>query len=129
MDRVALRQAKSRLAKAEAAVTRLNTAKTFDETETSWSDFLTAAATIYTKLEQGSKTDKKSLSWFSRIKGLRRSDPLLRYVHQARNSDEHGIVDITLRKATRFDIGMPPAHQRALAGFTGITLVLISAEI
>jgi hypothetical protein len=50
-----------------------------------------AANTIYTKLEQGSKSNKKSEYWYGTKKHTRRKDPLLRYLHAARNSDEHGL--------------------------------------
>jgi len=94
----AIAQAEDRFAKAERAVERLRIAKSFSEAEGAWSDFLAAASTIYSKLEQGSKTNGRSTAWFGRAKKVRKDDPLLRYLHHARNSDEHSIADITERK-------------------------------
>jgi hypothetical protein len=56
---------------------------------------LLAAAGVYSKLEQASKSSGKAAAWFGRVKHERRADPLLSYIHHARNSDEHGIEDIT----------------------------------
>jgi hypothetical protein len=91
MDIHAVKQAKLRLIKAEKALAIMQAAKTLDDTEEAWTDFLIAAATIYSKLEQGSKQNPISKGWYERKKGERRKDPLLRYLHFARNSNEHGI--------------------------------------
>ena len=47
---------------------------------------------VYTKLENGSKHNSKSKGWFGRIVHERRKDPLLRFIHQARNTEEHGLA-------------------------------------
>jgi hypothetical protein len=99
MDPIALRHAQVRLQKAEAALLALQSARSFDHVETAWSDFLLAASAIYSKLDQGAKSSARSTAWFGRVKRLRKTDPLLRYLHHARNSDEHGIEDTTHRKA------------------------------
>ena len=50
----------------------------FAHAEEAWTDFLLAASTIYTKLEQGAKTSGQSAAWFGRKKKQRRDDPVLR---------------------------------------------------
>jgi hypothetical protein len=94
MNPVAIEQATLRLAKATEAVERLKAARSFRETSQAWTDFLIAASTIYSKLEQGSKDYGRSSAWFGRVKRLRKVDPLLSYIHHARNSDEHGIDEV-----------------------------------
>lgn len=69
----------------------MQAATTLDETEEAWTDFLIAVSTIYAKLEQGAKGHPRSEGWFGRKKRERKDDPLLRYLHYARNSNEHGI--------------------------------------
>jgi hypothetical protein len=64
MDSDALRHAKSRLAKAETAVADLQKAASFDEIESVWTDFLSAASAIFSKLEVGAKANGKSGAWF-----------------------------------------------------------------
>jgi hypothetical protein len=91
MDSTAVEQAKSRLLKAEKSLDAMKAAKSVGDAEEAWTDFLLASSTIYSKLEQGAKGCSKSVPWFGRKKNERRSDPLLRYLHFARNSAEHGI--------------------------------------
>lgn len=57
-----------------------------------------AAGTIYTKLEQGAKGHGKSAGWYGRKKKERKDDPLLRYLHYARNSEEHGIERVVVKE-------------------------------
>lgn len=91
MNRLAIEQAKQRLSKAKRAVSALKAATSFDDAEAAWIDFLMASSSIYSKLEQGAKGFNKSEPWFGRKRKERRDDPLLRYLHYARNSEEHGI--------------------------------------
>lgn len=58
-----------------------------------WPDFLSAHK-IYSKLEQGAKSSSHSGAWFGAKRHERRNDPLLSYVHHARNVDEHGLANI-----------------------------------
>lgn len=91
MDIEAVSQAKAKLAKAKKALVAFKAAAAVEEAEEAWSDYLLAVSTLYSKLEQGAKINGKSHGWFGRKKKERKDDPLLRYLHYARNSDEHGI--------------------------------------
>lgn len=86
-----------RLAKARAALERLESSASLDERASAWSDLLLAGNAVYSKLEQGSKVSGKAAAWFGRAERVRKLDPLLAYMHHARNSEEHGIEDITSR--------------------------------
>lgn len=97
MEPTAVEHAERRLVKAEKSLSALEAATNFDAAEEAWTDFLLAVAGIYSKLEQGAKSSGPSLGWFGRQKKLRRDDPLLRYLHYARNSDEHGIERVVSR--------------------------------
>lgn len=83
-----------RLEKARAALLRLEEAKSLDEAESAWLDILLAGNGIYSKLQHGSEISSKAKAWFGGVKHLRRTDPLLSYMHHARNSDEHGLEDV-----------------------------------
>ena len=98
MNPKAVEQAKIKLEKAQKAIESLKAAQDYAPAEEAWADFLMAASTLYSKLEQGAKSDGKSLAWFGRKKHDRRKDPLLRYLHYARNSEEHGIDRVVARK-------------------------------
>jgi hypothetical protein len=97
MDKQAVEHANGRLRKAEKALEALKNADSYETAEEAWSDFLLAASTIYSKLEQGSKSKGTSAGWFGRKKKERKDDPVLRYLHHARNSDEHGIERVAER--------------------------------
>jgi hypothetical protein len=96
-DSPAIRHSLARLEKTREALERLESAKTLDETESAWSDLLLSGNGIYSKLEQGSKAIGRAAGWFGRAKKARKDDPLLSYMHHARNSEEHAIEDITAR--------------------------------
>jgi hypothetical protein len=87
----ALAQATQRLAKVRAEVERMQTPLTFSQFEDAWAGILMASGVIYSKLEQGAKNNGKSAAWFGRLKHVRRTDELLRYIHHARNAEQHGI--------------------------------------
>lgn len=108
MKPIAIEQAKIRLIKARRATSRLINAKSYEDAEDAWTDFLSAAAAIYSKLEQGCKNDGASGAWFGRKKKVRKDDELLRYLHQARNSDEHGIERVTEQLGRSWDFTETP---------------------
>ena len=110
MNRDAIEQAKSRLHKAEKALAELKAAEYFDDAESAWSDFLLASSGIYSKLEQGAKGYPKSEPWFGTEKRLRKIDPLLRYIHFARNADEHGIEFVTDRSLDNLNLKFNERH-------------------
>lgn len=102
MEPSAIAQARARLVKAEKALASFEAATTLEDAEEAWSDFLLAASTIYSKLEQGSKGHNRSAPWFGKKKKERRDDDLLRYLHFARNSDEHGIQRVSATTGPNF---------------------------
>ncbi|MET4211454.1 hypothetical protein [Bradyrhizobium sp. LA2.1] len=108
MDAQAVEQARGRLQRADKALYALKTATRYEEAEEAWSDFLLAASTIYSKLEQGSKSKGSSAGWHGRKKKERKDDPLLSFLHHARNSDEHGIERVAERGGNIRDLGGKP---------------------
>ncbi|MBB4101455.1 hypothetical protein [Sphingomonas kyeonggiensis] len=90
-----IRQAKVWLKKAESSAEALRKADQFDAIESAWLDFLIAAGTIYLKLESACPGTGPVNGWFGRVREERKLDPLLRYIHHARNSAQHGIEDST----------------------------------
>ena len=98
--------AKNKLAVFVVANQTLQSATSFATAEVAWSAIILAHNVIYSKLEQGSKGNKRSEQWFERQKHRRRKDPLLSYLHYARNVDEHGLEFITHRNVPH--IGSTP---------------------
>lgn len=95
MKQNAITHANIRLQRAREALARLERETRYPVFTEIWSDFLLAAAGVYSKLETGSKDCPKSKPWFGRKKHDRKTDPLLAYMHQARNVDEHGLGSTT----------------------------------
>ena len=95
MKAIGLRKARTRLERAEAAFQRLLNTSEYPKFEEAWSDLLLNLNSIYSVLEQSSHGNPKAEAWFGRKKHERKKDPLLAYLHQARNADEHGIEPVT----------------------------------
>lgn len=110
MDQKHLVQAERHLAKAQDAYERVQVAKTLEDMESAWSDFIMAFGTVYNKLEGGSRGHPKSWTWWLVIKSDRKNDPLLNYVFQARNADEHGIVEVGARERVEIGVKNPGSH-------------------
>jgi hypothetical protein len=98
MEKRALQQARERLATAEEAYTKMQSASSVIQMEAAWHQLLTAAGAIYTKLEKGVKLTGRSQSWFAKQKKQRKDDELLQYAHQARNSSEHSVDNVVQRQ-------------------------------
>lgn|GEM_PF-5586967 len=94
MSPTAIEHAKLWLGRAESFASQLREANSYSDAEPIWVYFLVAHAIIYQKLEKGARTDPRSRQWyFSTVEKLRRTDPLLSYVKQARNAVEHGLEE------------------------------------
>ena len=105
MNPKAVIEAEIRLERARAAVESMEAVEKWQTAdwdyktlETGWWTFLHAASGIYAKLEQGSKSSGKSTAWFGRIKHLRKKDPLLSYIHHARDAEQHGLDPVLERQ-------------------------------
>jgi hypothetical protein len=99
-------QARARLRKANTALRHMKAAKAPKTIEGHWGDFLIAAGGVYAKLEAGAEGPGKSSAWYGRVKHVRRKDELLRYIHHARNTEEHGLQVITGRSNSH--VGLSP---------------------
>lgn len=123
MKRVAIEKARSRLARANEALQRLRTSRYFQQFEPAWTDYLVSLNTVYSILEQGSRGSPKSEAWFGRKKNERRRDPLLQYLHQARNSDEHGIEPVVEHDPGHVAIGKRGEAVHIVSGIFGPGMV------
>jgi hypothetical protein len=99
-------------ARAAAALRDIERAQTLGAIETAWSDFLIAAGRLFSRLEQGAKTNSQSEAWFGRKKHERRTIPMLTYIHHARNADEHGLAKVTDRTVPGIALGVGPGAWR-----------------
>jgi hypothetical protein len=105
MDDRAFASAKEKLENAKRKLAAMKAATNLNDLADRWSEFLTEVQRFYTRLMKATEHGP-SKGWFDQVKNLRKTDPLLRYVHHARNADEHGIERITARVRT-LTIGDP----------------------
>lgn len=91
MREIAVQQAEARLMRAREALTEMERATRFSDLDSSWSNFLVASKLAFAKLGAGAKGDDASEGWFWQKLGEQRADPLLSYLFQARNAEEHGL--------------------------------------
>ena len=66
-----------------------------------WLEFLRAWKAGYSKVEQAAKDNARELQWFGAVKKERRADPLLRYLFEARNDEEHGLTQSAIARPAR----------------------------
>jgi hypothetical protein len=86
-----IEKCRSRIRIASKALGEIAGVKNFSEFSDGWYTFLTAWKNVYTLLEQAAKATPQATTWFELKREEKRNEPLLRYLYQARNDEEHGI--------------------------------------
>lgn len=86
-----------------------------------WYTFLTATKNIYESLKKGANgTTPQSRQWYGSKARERKDDPLLQYVYEARNADEHGLSSSVKRNPGSVRLGVArPGFSSALQ-FDGV---------
>lgn len=100
----------------------MQSAKDYASTSRYWYEFPLASNDVFNVLDQGAKGSNKSESWLGKKKRERRVDPLLRYLHQARHVNEHGLGPVTepqLPKAVLVEDGKQVAAIENMVGNKG----------
>jgi hypothetical protein len=122
MDAKAVAKARQRLKLATEKLREAEIATTHEAFAGAWYFFLIAAKNVYTSLEQGAKTSAQSRQWFGAKKNERKTDPLLQYLFQARDDDEHGLGDVTKLEPGSLAIG------KARPGFSSNMSISLSTD-
>lgn len=86
------------LAKACAAIDAMRNAKALDEFEESWKEFLGRLERVWNKAFNHFGKSPKWNGWKGKFEGLRKTDPLLAYLVNARGADEHTVNEIVGRE-------------------------------
>jgi hypothetical protein len=78
------------------ALSALRAASSSQQMHKAWMDFITHLERCWNKVLASRRTDSSLNGWtgIARIEDLRRKDPLLSYLVNARGANEHGIEDI-----------------------------------
>ncbi len=100
------------LAKARSAVDKMRNAKTLDGFEDAWKEFLGRLERVWNKGESHFGKSPKWNGWKGQFEGLRKTDPLLSYLVNARGADEHTVNEIVGRE--HGGIGINPAEGNSL---------------
>jgi hypothetical protein len=87
-------------------------ATSLDEYEEHWKEFLRRLERCWNKAHAHYGKSPKWNGWQGRIDKLRRTDPLLSYLVNARGAEEHSVNDISARHAG--GIGINPAEGNSL---------------
>lgn len=82
---------------AHEAIVRMKDASDLHQMELAWKSFLHHLDRIWNKAEAHFSRSPKWGGWSGQYHKARKEDPLLRYLFQARNADEHSISEITER--------------------------------
>ena len=106
MKKAAIEKAKKRLSLAHSHLEGVRQSKNFEQFQDCWYQFLVVANSAETVLQSGARSDSKSRPWFGNKINQRKNDPLLSYMHQARNVDEHGIEAVAEHVDGSLSIGL-----------------------
>jgi hypothetical protein len=105
-------QPRTELAKAWAAVEAMRNAKSPGESEESWKTYLHHIERVWNKAAHHYGRSPRWNGWKAEYERLRKGDPLLAYLVNARGADEHTVGEITA--CDRGGIGVNPAEGNIL---------------
>lgn len=104
---LALPKCYDRLGKAKRALQACRSANSFSQFASDWSDFLIHTGGIVHALEAGSSLTSQGKQWYGGVKRMARADPLVLYMTQARNAEEHSLEGTTKNEPSSISIGAP----------------------
>lgn len=122
MKRAAFEKATDRVTSAKARLGDLEKSKSYRDARRCWYEFLISSNAVFSILEQGAKGDGKSEYWFGKKRRERKDDKLLRYMHHARNAEEHNtpsVTDVDRQKMVMVANGQPVAAIEDMVGNQG----------
>lgn len=103
-----LAQAEKAQRAAESALARMRAARSFPEFEDAWNELLNALGKVWTRILAACKANQaRTAKWRGDQERFRREDPLLRYLHHARNSDQHSVTDAIKHEPGRESMQIP----------------------
>ena len=105
-------QPRIELAKAKASIEGMRNAKSLDEFEEHWKTFLHVLERVWNKAWHHYSKSPKWNEWKGKYEKLRKKDPLLAYLINARGADEHTVNEIVSRE--HGGIGINPAEGNSL---------------
>ncbi len=89
MNKGILKQVENRLAAATKKAAAIVHSRSNLEIMEFWSEFLTEQQRFFNRLGNAAETSSEQ-GWIERTMNARKQDPIMLYLYQARNADEHG---------------------------------------
>lgn len=102
------------LSKAAAALQAMEASEDLEAFERHWQDFLHRLERVWIKCMAQYKSSSRWQGWSGKIVGLRRNDPLLSYLKNARDADQHTLSAITVRSPSELTLTAGGPQGRAL---------------
>jgi hypothetical protein len=104
-----LLRSKREIRAATAALRAMREATSFDAYAVGWQTFLDRLEKVWVKTERECQLFRNQFEpWQATFKALRKSDSLLRYLHQARHADQHSIQPTACEIFGGFLLEIPP---------------------
>lgn len=108
-----LKASKLELKKAISKLEKMRKAESMDEFEEHWTDFLNSLEKVWIKAERECQPFKNKFQPFQgKFKNLRRRDPLLKYLKNARDADVHSIQEIIKKEESRLK-SVTPVYRKS----------------
>jgi hypothetical protein len=118
VDQRAIEKAGIRLHAMRRALGDLAAQSTPLEFSSDWYVFVTAANGVYEVLKKGVEHDGGSSAWVEEnVKVACEADPLLKYMFEARNDDEHGLAKSVKHMQTFAGVFVPQGHGDGVVEF------------
>jgi hypothetical protein len=125
----ALPKCHDRLNKSKEAFGICRNAMRFGEFASGWAAFLIHTGSVINALEAGAQHTPQGRQWYGRIKREGRKDPLVSYMYQARNSEEHSTDNTTHPEPGRFVISGDFTIERLVMQIGGVGTPGVSGRI
>ncbi|TCQ02180.1 hypothetical protein [Sphingomonas sp. PP-CC-3A-396] len=107
MDRKAIEKALVRLHAMARAIGDMASVSSPLEFSSDWYVFITAANGVYEVLKAGVAGDAPAEAWFRSVVEQVEADELLKYMYEARNDEEHGLVRSVVNQTESVGVIVP----------------------
>lgn len=124
-----LEPANKQLTFAQNCIDRMKIATNFDDYDEAWTDYLSRIENIFNRIwAASSPVREKFVGFSSKVNHLRKTDELLIYLKQARNTVHHGIADTSKSIPAAFNITAKdvPVHIKDFGYDSQGNLILVS---
>lgn len=114
-----LNKPRNRLRRSADTVTAMAVTRNYKEFEDLWERFLTDCNAFFDLLHVVTKSNQRARAWYGEKHRQRRNDPLLKYLWEARNSNEHSVADTTELVPSSYMIGIPGPGRSSSISISG----------